>query len=167
MKNRIEGSACSSQGPQRAVRWGYWRLFPAHTALPSPRPSDYTPCFCAPRLPRERAPRLCGFVPFITMQTIFGCSQGRSGISALFPGFLLVHEKRKNNEEPVRLRLAKPWADGDVTGGQAVSGCGQPGHALCRHGVAVARQPPHASAAAQRLRGCGGALGGQQSASQA
>lgn len=48
------------------------------------------------------------------MQTIFGCSQGRSGIPALFPGFLLAHEKRKNNEEPVWLRLAKPWADGDA-----------------------------------------------------
>lgn len=105
------------------------------------------PAFVPPGLPGERAPRVRRFVPFITMQTIFGCSQGRSGIPALFPGFLLAHEKRKNNEEPVRLRLAKPWADGDVRGRRAVSGCGRTGHALSRHGAAVAPQPPpHTSA---------------------
>lgn len=79
------------------------------------------------------------------MQTIFGCSQGRPGIPALFPGFLLVHEKRRNNEEPVRRRLAKPWADGDVSSSAALSGCSQTGHALSRHGAATAGQPPHTS----------------------
>lgn len=51
-------------------------------------------CFCESWLGgREGGEELCAlcFVPFITMQTIYGCSQGRSGIPALFPGFLLVH----------------------------------------------------------------------------
>lgn len=156
MKNRIKGSAWSSQEPQRALRWGLLEVISsAHWRCPLPVLPITHPAFVCPGLPGERALCVCGFVPFITMQTIFGCSQGRSGIPALFPGFLLVHEKRKNNEEPVWLRLAKPWADGDVTRSPAVSGCSQTGHALSRHGVAIAWQPPHTSApaAAQRLRG--------------
>lgn len=136
--------------------WGGCGLFPHRAVLPSPTPSDYTPRFCASRLAGGRKPCVfCGFVPFITMQTIFGCSQGRSGIPALFPGFLLVHEKRKNNEGPVCLRLDEPWADGDVTPSPAVTGCSQTGHALSTHGAAIGWRPPHtsAAAAAQRLQG--------------
>lgn len=115
----------------------------------------HTLLLCTPAAGGREPCVVCGFVPFINMQTIFGCSQGRSGIPALFPGFLLVHEKRKNNKEPVWLRLAELWADGDVTPSPAVTGCSQTGHALSTHGAGIGWWPPHASdpAAAQRLRG--------------
>lgn len=148
MKNRIKGSAWSSQEPQRALPGGYWRLFPPHTALPSLGPSDSTPRFCVSRLAGGEL-CVCGFVPFITMQTIFGCSQGRSGIPALFPGFLLVHEKRRNKEEAVVLGLARPWADGDVTGSAAVSGCA--GLVMLCPGMACpSPAPPHKASGGER-----------------
>lgn len=135
---------------------GYWRLFPPHTVLPSPSPSDYTPCFCVSRLGGGESSvclRFCSLHYHADNIRLF--SRKVWDPCFFFPGFLLVHEKRKNNEEPVWLRLAKPWADGDVTRSPAVSGCSQTGHALSRHGVAIAWRPPHTSApaAAQRLRG--------------
>lgn len=138
-------AAWPSQEPQQllqtscpAVLWGDCGLFPQRVVLLSTTPPDYTPHFCVSQLAGGKEPCMfCGFVPFITMQTIFSCSQGRSGIPALFPGFLLVHEKRKNNEEPVWLHLAKLWADDDVTLSPAMTGCSQTGHALSTHGTAI------------------------------
>lgn len=113
-------------------------VIPHHATLIPLIPITH-PAFVPPSLWRVREPcEFGGFVPFITMQTIFSCSQGRSGIPALFPGFLLAHEKRKNNKEPVWLCLAELWAEGDVTPSPAVTGCSQTGHALSRHGAALA-----------------------------
>lgn len=137
-----KGKCLVFPGAAAGSAWGLLEVIsPAHCAALAGSFRLHTPLLCVPAR-RGRALCVCGFVPFITMQTIFSCSQGRSGIPALFPGFLLVHEKRRNKEEAVVLGLARPWADGDVTGSAAVSGCA--GLVMLCPGMACpSPAPPH------------------------
>lgn len=145
MKNRIKGRAWCSQEPQRALRWGLLEVISSPHCAAFPRPSDYTPCFCVSRLAGGESSVCSRFCSLHYHADNIRLFSRKAWDPCSFPRLSSVHEKRRNNEEPVRRRLAKPWADGDVSGSAAVSGCSQTGHALSRHGAATAGQPPHTS----------------------
>lgn len=168
MKNGNEGSGSCRPAAPGAGGGTAGYLFPRRAVLPSPAPSDYTPCFCASWLAGRRGGR-ASRVRCVVLFPSLPCRQYsavlKEGLGSLLfsQAFFFAHEKmekkkikKKHNEELVWLRLAEPWADGDVTPSVAVTGCGQTGHALSTHGAAIG--PAAAShlgppAAAQRLRG--------------
>lgn len=148
---------------------------PPHGGLCCPGPClpITTPLLCAPacrRLGGESRTCAVGLFPSLPCRQYSAVLKEGLGSLLFFPGFLLAHEKKKkkkNNEEPVLLRLAKPWADGDVTPSPAVTGCSQTGHALSRHGAATGHRPPHTSAPAAATQRLGGERGEHTRANKA